>query len=623
MKKIILLTIAGTFLLSCHSNESDTDPLVTIKQYLIEQTDSLIAAVTQMEVDAGKKSPHLHQSFADARKYFKHTEALSEFYFPGISKVINGPAIDKLEVDDSKVIDATGFQVIEEMIYPEPDWNQSADLLTEIGILKGAVGRLRMLHETNTLTDENVFEAVRLEVLRILSLGISGFDSPVSLQSLKEAKASLEGIRDIAKAYQYKGKTAYEKLDALLRSSVAYLLKDNDFSSFDRAAFIVDFLNPLSAELRVYQEKLQIKNNKWLIAVDLTKDDFFAPGVFNRAYFSPDSKRSTPDTLIHLGRTLFFDPVVSGNNSRSCASCHLPERAFSDARPKSVAFDFKGHILRNAPTLVNAGFQQSMFWDGRLTFLEDQVNDVVSNPFEMHGNLSSVVDKIDDSEDYQKLFASAFQSTPDSAITHLNIQVALAWYIRSLEGMNSKFDRYMRGEKGAMNSEEIRGFNLFMGKAKCGTCHFAPLFNGTIPPMYSDSESEVLGVPGNADTVNAVPDTDRGRYHLYEHPFFDGMFKTPTVRNAALTPPYMHNGIYNTLEEVIDFYNRGGGVGLGLDVPHQTLPPDKLHLTPAEKKDLISFIHALNDTTGLTLKPSALPEIKNIVLAKRKVGGSY
>ena len=124
-----------------------------------------------------------------------------------------------------------------------------------------------------------------------------------------------------------------------------------------------------------------------------------------------------------------------------------------------------------------------------------------------------------------------------------------------------------------------------MGKAKCATCHFVPLFNGSIPPSYLETESEIIGVPIRPDTANATLDTDMGKFHTFNRELHKNAFKTPTVRNASLTAPYMHNGAYKTLEEVIDFYNRGGGTGIGIELFNQTLPPDPLHLSKKEKED--------------------------------------
>jgi cytochrome c peroxidase len=166
-----------------------------------------------------------------------------------------------------------------------------------------------------------------------------------------------------------------------------------------------------------------------------------------------------------------------------------------------------------------------------------------------------------------------------------------------------------------------------MGKAVCGTCHFAPIFNGTVPPDYKDSESEVLGVPENPYVKKPKIDTDEGRGAalLKEKVFYNQYaFKTPTVRNSALTFPYMHNGSYKNLEDVMDFYNKGGGKGIGIVLEHQTLPFDELKLTNKEMKDVIAFMNALTDTSGITTKPNILPKFKNQPnWNKRKIGGEY
>jgi cytochrome c peroxidase len=169
--------------------------------------------------------------------------------------------------------------------------------------------------------------------------------------------------------------------------------------------------------------------------------------------------------------------------------------------------------------------------------------------------------------------------------------------VRSLVSLNSKFDKYMRRETEQYSAAERNGFNLFMGKAKCGTCHFAPLFGGLLPPLYEEMETEILGVP-KVDSTGALPDDDPGKSGFTRVPSHRYAFKTSTVRNAALTAPYMHNGVFRTLEDVVRFYNDGGGAGRGIDVPTQTLPADKLGLTKKEMKDIVAFVNSLTDTSG-------------------------
>jgi cytochrome c peroxidase len=182
-------------------------------------------------------------------------------------------------------------------------------------------------------------------------------------------------------------------------------------------------------------------------------------------------------------------------------------------------------------------------------------------------------------------------------ITEYTIANALASYIRSLVRLNSRFDAYMRGNDKMLSANERSGFNLFMGKARCGTCHFLPLFNGLIPPFFTETESEVLGVPQTNDKRNARLDPDEGKFTLTKSVVHKMAFKTPTLRNIALTAPYMHNGVFKTLADVVNFYNDGGGKGLGIAPPYQTLPLDKLNLSLAEKQQLIAFMKSLTDTS--------------------------
>ena len=198
---------------------------------------------------------------------------------------------------------------------------------------------------------------------------------------------------------------------------------------------------------------------------------------------------------------------------------------------------------------------------------------------------------------YAQLFAQAYSNEKD-VITQYNIANAIASYIRSLVALNARFDQYMRGDTTKLSTTEKNGFNLFMGKAKCGTCHYMPLFNGLVPTEFTETESEVLGVPATNQKKHAVLDSDKGKFDFTTATIHQFAFKTPTLRNIALTAPYMHNGVFATLDEVMEFYNNGGGNGLGIAPGTQTLPADKLQLTGKEIKAIIEFMHALTDTSG-------------------------
>lgn len=307
-----------------------------------------------------------------------------------------------------------------------------------------------------------------------------------------------------------------------------------------------------------------------------------------KAHFAPNYNQKPSTAQIKLGEELFFDPILSGDNKVSCATCHIPNQAYADHKIKAV----EGVKSRNTPTLLNSAFQNVQFLDGRVTYLEDQAKSVINNKDEMHGSFANALDKIKNNTSYQKKFKKVFVS--EKEITEQNLLKSLASYVRSLSKLNSKFDNYLRG-KVQLTQSEKNGFNLYMGKAKCATCHFFPLFNGSVPPLYNETESEVLGVPSQNTTQNATIDSDLGEFLITKAPLKKHAFKTPTVRNSAITFPYMHNGVYQTLEEVLDFYNRGGGSGIGINAENQTLPTDKLNLTKSEIKNLTNFIKTLNN----------------------------
>jgi cytochrome c peroxidase len=224
--------------------------------------------------------------------------------------------------------------------------------------------------------------------------------------------------------------------------------------------------------------------------------------------------------------------------------------------------------------------------------LENQIESVMKNPEEFNLSPKDIKDKISADTNLISLFKKAYPNKKE--ITPYEIRNTIASYVRSLMPFNSKIDHYFAG-KTELTASEVNGFNLFAGKAKCASCHFIPVYNGTVPPWFNNSESEVIGVPKNAAWNNAIIDPDEGRYNLNQIEQFRYSFKTPTVRNSEKTAPYMHNGVYSTLDEVVKFYELGGGNGIGMKLEFQTLPFDNLKLTTKEKQDIINFLKTLTD----------------------------
>ncbi len=540
----------------------------------------------------------LQDLFKRARLAYKRCEVFAEYYSPLTAKSINGAPIEEADVDDqNKKFLPEGFQVIEAFIFQKYDSASNGDLLEETGKLVSNFQRLRTYSETLHFADPQIFDALRLEIFRIITLGISGFDAALAQNSMPEAASALSSVQNVLTLYadslKLKDENLYSETQNLLQHAQGYLNGHKDFNSFNRMEFILRYGSPLSAHLLKSSQTLSLKKMPDLRALKADAPTLFSPGAFDPDFYTAGIDAHSSPQKTTLGKKLFFDPVLSGNGTRSCASCHQPQKAFTDGTAKMLTLNGKSRVRRNTPTVLNAGLQPALFYDLRVVYLEDQATEVINNPDEMHGDLRAAIEKIKKEEEYAGLFKRAFLKSKDP-VQEYNLRNALGSYIRSLTALNSRFDQYVRGDLKKLNQPEVRGFNLYMGKAKCGTCHFAPLFNGTVPPDFAKIETEVIGVP--ASDKSKKIDTDLGRYNLRKIELHKYAFRTPTVRNVALTAPYMHNGIYKSLEEVIDFYNKGGASGLGIELENQTLPFDKLNLTNKEKGEIVSFLKTLTDT---------------------------
>lgn len=378
----------------------------------------------------------------------------------------------------------------------------------------------------------------------------------------------------------------------------AQSLSNKEFDTFDRYGFIRNHIHPL---LNLWKRTVTDWNVSFPFETKLSyeAESFFDSTTFNVEKFAPSYSPETTPELVALGKLLFFDKNLSNSKKMSCATCHQPEKFFTDGLRKSKAND-GNELSRNSPTLLYAALQNNQFYDARVANLENQIMDVVNSEREFHSDLNNLKKTVERSEKYK----ARFKSTYNDSVTSRNIRNAIAQYIRTLVPFNSKFDRNISNKENTLTASEINGFNLFMGKAGCGTCHFAPVFNGTVPPDFSHTELEVLGVPRTSVFTDATIDPDSGRYNLFRADLKKFAFKTPTVRNISKTAPYMHNGVYTTLEEVVKFYNLGGGSGIGIDLHNQTLPPDSLQLSNQDISDIIHFMQSLED--DLTTLPPAV-----------------
>lgn len=293
---------------------------------------------------------------------------------------------------------------------------------------------------------------------------------------------------------------------------------------------------------------------------------------------------------VTLGEKLFQEKSFSRDNSMSCVACHQPDKGFSD--PRTVSIGVHGDAGdRNSMTLLNLAWKKEFFWDGRATSLRQQVLMPVQEHAEMDENLERVAEKLAADPQYPPLFARAFGS---AAINARNISLALEQFLLTLTSYRSKFDLAMAG-KAELTAEERRGFELFMTEyeprtgqrgADCFHCHGGALF--TDHGYHNNGLEDQPDDAGRAKVTGK--ETDRGK------------FSTPTLRNVALTAPYMHDGRFKTLEEVVEHYSEGVHRSANLDANLAKHPPEGMQLSPSDKKALVAFLRSLTDTN----MPSAL-----------------
>lgn len=498
------------------------------------------------------------QSLRICRIHYKAIAFFLEYFFTSEAYVFNAPAKYEIEEPYIEYEEPVGLQQLEALLYDPHVFDRKSDLEAQATVLLQTAQDLPALLYQFSVTDQQVMESIQQELVRIMALYITGYDAPLLKSGIPEAAAALKAIDTVLMAYT--GILKKDSIGYYLRQGINRLDAHPDFDSFDRLAFLVNDALPLQ---RLLLHKQQ---------------DLFSPQTLPQTQFPHTSMSG--DTA--LGRKLFSEKALSGNYTRSCATCHQPEKYFTDGLSRNTVITGNGMLPRHTPGLHYTAYQYSQFWDGRAGSLEEQVLQVLHSPQEMDSRDDILLQRLHRHPSYHSL-------------TLPQVQAALAAYLRTLAPFNAPFDQYMAGNRRALTAEQQTGANIFMGKAQCATCHFVPLFNGLIPPLYNRTEFEVLGTPANDDLLHPVADNDSGRLAFFPIDFYRGAFKTPTVRNTAVTAPYMHNGAFRTLEQVIDFYDKGGGNGIGLSVPNQTLSAVPLQLTAAEKKALIAFMEALTD----------------------------
>lgn len=588
---------------------------------LIENIDSLEKSVTEYSPVAQKQF-----YYTLSRKNYKYLETVIEYVSPFFSKYyINGPPISKHDIEHgNKVFQPHGFQLLESFFFTNDSNLSKVEIAYEIKLLRETIIQTRKKYKSIIPRTEQYFDMIQMELVRIISLNMNGYDCAITKENIKECSYVLDGLLDILTGInevREKGGSLPE-VKQLISDSKKYLALNNNYETFNRLHFIINYVKPLYALVQKLRSELKLSNTPVNYAINFNEKNLFAKNFFNRYFFSVNISDSLNiSSQAELGKNLFFDPILSGNNKRACASCHKPEFAFSDTINKNFEYNRVGLVKRNTPALLNVMYQKNFFYDGRSLQLEDQVSDVLHAKNEMNSIPAEIVEKLRKSDEYKELFKKAFKGKADTAITFYAVLKSISEFEKSLVSMNSKFDRYLKGEKKALTQNEINGYNVFAGKALCGSCHFLPLFNGLVPPIYNDNEFEVIGTLKEPNAKEL--DLDSGRILITKKNIHAFSFKTPGIRNIESTFPYMHNGAYRTLDQVIEFYNKGGSSVMKQKIEHQTLPFDSLHLSAKEKQDIKYFLLSLSDNPYKNISPKKLPKINDPILNERKIGGEY
>ncbi len=632
IKVLSIVTVLFAFSFNHKINNNDyTETYFEKKKNFDDQLTALINYIENSDLNSSKDIAKIGDQISLVREKMKVMDFWFRYFDPLSYKKINGPLPVEWEfevLEPPRKIEGSGLTLAE--LYLEED-KIAKDTL--INLISSAV-RASNIFNANIFKDElktyhHFFLCNRLYLLNLAAIYTTGFECPDTSKIIPELRKMLSDVRDIYAAFNTgfpETKLSGEYL-SVYDNTVSFVNHEpSDFSKFDHFTFIKDFVNPL---FKINQELINeykvVSRNYSDRTLNNNSGSIFSKDLFSlqntKGIFKGIKEDSILTEIERIGKLLFYDPIVSGNNKRSCFSCHKSDMYFTDTSvTTALQFDNVNFLERNTPSLINVVFNQLIMLDGKHLTLQLQAKDVITNPIELGSKEKELIKKVMSCREYSDAFNNFLKyTTQEKNITIDHIASAVVLYFSKFSDYSSPFDEAMNNNT-AVDEHVKNGFNLFMSKAKCGTCHFIPQFNGVKPP-YISSEFEVIGTP--EDSALTALSSDPGRYS--QNPVKETMnaFRTGSIRNAEHTKPYMHNGVFFSLEQVIDFYNAGGGAGRNLSVPNQTLSSDSLHLTDDEKSDLILFIKSLSEDIIFESLPDKLPESDVGELNRRKVGGEY
>lgn len=594
----------------------------------------LIATIQKSDINTEDGKENILKAVDNARIKLKATDFWTRYLEPIAYRRMNGPLPVEWETEVFEKFEAPykreGTGLTQIALYLEED-NITKEHL--IYLAQSALEATKT-YEADSITNQlkahdHFYLCNRLYLLNLAAIYTTGFECPDTARIIPELLSMMTEVNGIYNSFNqsFANKALPNKYIALYNKAISFVEgQSKNYTEFDHFTFIKDYVNPLFIQNQKLLNQYKVFSRN-LIDYSLNKKEI---SIFNKEIYHGQNTRGifhrvtdadAIQEIDHLGKLLFYDPILSGNNKRSCASCHKPTEYFTDTST-ATALQFNGvdFLDRNSPSLVNAEYNHLIMLDGKHISLQNQALDVMSNPLEMGCAKEEILDKVLSCKEYEKGFKKLLKYTPtEKEVTLEHITSALTFYYSKFSNNYAAFDDAMNNQQ-PIAANVKQGFNLFMSKAQCATCHFVPQFNGVKPP-YVGSEFEVLGVPEDKDYTSLS--NDKGRHGVHKADEMVNAFRTGSIRNITHTKPYMHNGVFNTLEEVVAFYNEGGGAGHGLIVSNQTLASDSLGLSKTEQATLIKFMESLDEKIVFEDAPNELPISKNKALNTRKVGGEY
>lgn len=635
----ISVAMAGMFCLFLISSRNGENQ-EAYKNLYIQKLDELVSAeeriinvISTADLTHEKDIVLVSKELNNARNAMKGADFWLRYLEPTIYKQINGPLPVEWETEVfekyEKPYKREGAGLTLAALYLQEEHPQEDTLISLVrAALKATTAYKTDSIGGNLDTYHHFFLCNRLFLLNLSAIYTTGFECPDTSRIVPEIATMLSQVMEIYQAYDesfQEHRLSHEYIE-LYKKLQEFVKTWNSYSSFDHYTFIREYVNPLYAMNQAMIREYNVRSKS---VVDYTLNRSCS-SIFDKSIYTGQnakgiykyiSDEEALDEISAIGKLLFYDPILSGNGQRSCASCHIPGHYFTDTTSATAyKYDRQGNLDRNTPSLINVGANHLVMQDGSHISLQNQTKAVVTNPVEMGGVEKEALTRVMSCKQYRKAFTSFLKYTPqETEVTFEHIASAITLYYDKFSKFESPFDQAMNKRKN-LSADAVAGFNLFMGKAQSGTCHFVPQFNGVKPP-YIGSEFEVLGVPN--DTAYKTLSPDKGRYLVNPASETLSAFRTGSLRNIIYTAPYMHNGVFRTLNQVIDFYDAGGGAGKGLRVDNQTLSSDSLRLTAVEKQQLIIFLGTLTEQIKFEQAPDKLPSSSISAFNNRKVGGEY